>query len=347
MQTIPPSEMNSSPPQPPAQASGSGWLANLGWAALLILGMLLSLAVGFVKAISMYGARPTDPHGWGYVFGATLGPLILASLGVGIYYTLRKSRRTRRRVATSIVLWALVVAFLARPPSKAPRMPGSKEGLGQLMAQAYKEASGAVPPDQLSRDELVVIMREMYRNVIQFNQEYDKEAALLQTAEMGDLLEAPSFRDRNTIEETLRQLRAMASMEEKHASLEHVFAKTMARVQQQDWPEGFKREFLMGMRQPLEAVNQRRQTVFRAGLQWIHASSDLYEFAHQNLPGISVRGQDIIIRDSKTREAFNQKMNQAEELRQKFLAANEEFERQNKASIGEYGLTPADLGKTE
>lgn len=345
MSTSNPSEPNFPPSAtaPTRQTPAGKESISIALGLLLTLGLLGALVVSFVKAVAQYGGFPRGDRGWGYVTGATLGPFILACIVVGIYYAIRKARRTRRKVASYIVLWTLLFSFLPRQRSTAPKWPQSDQEMGQLMAQAYREAAGAIPPEHFSQDELVVTMREVFREVVRFRQQYDQEAAQFQTPEMKNLYAPTSFQNGKVIEETVRQLKNMASVEEKYSSMDRIFANVASRIGQK-WPEPTKRSFLEGMQGALRQGQQARLAVFRKEREWINASVDLYAFVLDNFPAFSVRKDNILVGDEKTRDLFNQKLTQAVELHRQVLQVQEDLQQKQKAQIGKYGLNPSDLG---
>jgi len=354
MGTILPPNMNPPSSTPHAEKPGIAMLRSLGWGILLTIGLLLALAVSFLNAVLQYGCLPTDEHGWARVQGGTLGPFILACVVVGIYYTIRKARRTRRKVAAFVVLWTLIFALwtlivtvVTPPRGISAKWPRTDKELGQLLARAYKEAAGIIPAEQHAKDEDAGMMRDAFRDVIQFTQQYQQEAAQFQTPEMANLFKAPSFRSRKTVEETIRQLQTMASVESKYSSLEPVLATFADRVEKRDWREGTKRGFLEGFRNAFQQQNQRRVAVYRVERAWIDASLDLYSFVLNNFSAFSVHRNTVVVSDHKTLATFRQKLSASTELHQKFLQASEEFDRQQKADVGKYGLTPSDLGNPQ
>ena len=205
-------------PTTPTMSSRFERAHPVAWPLLVGLGLLFALGLGFIRALVDLGGRPATAQAWGYFTGATFGPLILACLGVGIFYAVRKARRTQRGVISVIVGWTLLFSLLdfagtAGRIGRSPHFPRGKQEFGRMMSQAYKEASGAVPPDQYSKDELATTMRETFQDVIQFRQQYQEAVGQFDTPEMSHLYTASSFRDRRTIEETMRQLRNMGPLE--------------------------------------------------------------------------------------------------------------------------------------
>jgi hypothetical protein len=334
-------------PTTPTMSSRFERAHPVAWALLVGLGLLFALGLGFIRALVDLGGRPATAQAWGYFTGATFGPLILACLGVGIFYAVRKARRTQRGVISVIVGWTLLFSLLdfagtAGRIGRSPHFPRGKQEFGRMMSQAYKEASGAVPPDQYSKDELATTMRETFQDVIQFRQQYQEAVGQFDTPEMSHLYTASSIRDRRTIEETMRQLRNMASVEQQFSSLESVFDKTKARIQQTNWPEQTKRDFVRGMEGSL--ANQSRLAVCQTEQKWIDASLNLYTFALNHLSVISVRQNQVVIKDRATRETFNQMLNRAVDLRQGVLRSSKQYDQERATNAKKYGLSPSDLG---
>ena len=337
--SLPPAAASPAQERPPVKEP-----ITLASGLLLALGLLGALGVSFIKAVGQYGGFPHTENGWAYLTGITLAPLLLSCIVVGIYYTIRKERRTRLRVASYVVLWTAIIAFVSRQPATPPHFPDNEREMGQLTVRAFREASGAIPPEQYSRDELVVTMRAVFREAVLFRQQYEQEATQFNTAEMENLYTPASFQNKKVIEETVRQLKNMAVVEEKYSSLDSVIDHAASQVKQKDWSERTKSAFLEGMEGSLRKGQQGRLEVFRKEREWISASIELYTFVRDNYPAFSIRRNQIVVNDDKTLETFNQKLTRATQLRKEVVKAAEAFEQSQKAQIGKYGLTPSDFG---
>ena len=318
-------------------------MRTLPWTCLVILGLVFALTISFIKAVAAAGGRPTNAFEWGELMGATISPLILGLLIALTYYALRKGRRTRRRVVNAIVIWTLVLSFVPRD-STAPRWPSTDQETGTLMAQAYKEASGAIPPERYSKDDIAVAMREIFQDFIQFRQQYEQEMGQLDTAEMRNLYGLSSFENRMTIEETRRQLLNAANMDSNYSSLEPIFAKAESQISRKEWPENVKRNFLKGMQESLTEADANRAAEFRLEQSWIDASVDLYTYVLDNFPAFAVRDNRLVVKDENTLQAFNQKLEHAVQLHRQVLQSVAAFDGQQAEKLGKYGLTPAELG---
>lgn len=316
------------------------------WAALVGIELLLTLGLGLLSGLAGVGGGPVTAQNAGYIFGAMLAPFLMAGIGVGIYYAIRKTRRTWRREIPAVVGWALLLTLVALPGElqRSPRWPADKQEQARLTLQAYKEASGAVPPEQFSKGDVQAIMRDAFRDAIQFRLQYQKAIAQFQTSEMKNLYGASSFRDRRTIQETVRQLRDMATVEQQYSSLDPIFRNTQLRIQEKNWPEQSKRDFLQGMQNTLVQNSRSRLAVLDTEKKWIDASIDLYTFALSQLPAISVRQNQVTIRDAATRTTFNDKLHDAVALRRKVVEASKQYTREQAANASKAGLNPSDLG---
>jgi hypothetical protein len=316
------------------------------WTAVAVAGFLLALLMGLARAIAELGAWPATPEESGYLVGAIAGPLIMAGVGAGVYYAVRKSRRNKRRFISAWSGWALLLALVSigGTAGHSPRFPKDNQEIVRMANQAYKEASGAVPPDQYSKDELATAMRDMFRDLVQFNQQYRDATAQFHTPEMKGLYGASSFGSRQRIEETVRQLRNMAGVESQFASLDSVFAKSEARIQQEDWTEHSKKDFIQGMEQSLAQTKQSRLAVYQVEQKWLDASLDLYTFALNNRNTMSVRQNHVVIGNHETFEAFNERLDRAVELHKEVLESSRQYDRERASQVKKYGLSPADLG---
>jgi hypothetical protein len=312
-------------------------------ALLLVLGLLGALFVSFIKAIARNGGFPYSAEGWGYVTGTTLAPFITSCITVGIYYTIRKDRRTPRRVATYVVVWALLFAFASGRSGTTPKFPNSEQEMHQSMARAAREAAGLVPPEEYSRDDLTVTMRGVFREIIQFNQQYVQGVGQFHTPELQDLYSTASFREAKVIEETIRQLKNMAAFEEKYSSTDPWLAKIRAQIKQKNWPTETKTLFLDGFEEGMRQSAKAREENFRNERQWIEASIDLYSFALDNYSKFSIRKNRILVNNSETLAIFNQKLSRATQLHEQVLQAQARVEQEQKAMVEELGINPSDL----
>jgi len=341
-----PTQPNLPPPAPPPaqETPPAKESITLTSGLLLTLGLLGALILSFIKAVAQHGGFPLSDMAWGAVAASTLGPLILSSMVVYIYYTIRKERRTRLRVASDIIVWTAIIAIVWRQPATSPHFPDNEREVGQLTVRAFREASGAIPPEQYSRDELVVTMRVVFREAVLFRQQYEQESTHFNTAEMKNLYTPASFQNKKVTEETVRQLKNMAIVEEKYSSLDSVIAQAASQVKQKDWPERTKSAFLKGMEGSLRQAEKDRRAVYQKEREWIDASIELYTFVRDNYPAFSIRKNQILVNDGKTLYTFNQKLTRATKLRQEVVKAMQAFEQAQKAQIGKYGLTPSDFG---
>jgi tetratricopeptide (TPR) repeat protein len=133
---------------PPAPATPTAWSRFEGghpvaWAFLAGLGLVFAIGLGFIRGVAELGGKPTTAEEWGRLTGATFGPFIVASVGAGVYYAVRKTRRAPPRVDSAIVGWTLllsVVSFLGTL-GRLGRPPHWPRGATRAAAQrAFEEA---------------------------------------------------------------------------------------------------------------------------------------------------------------------------------------------------------------
>lgn len=320
----------------------------VAWAVVMGVGLLAALGLGYIRALADLGGGPRTDQGTGYLVGSVVGPLIMACIGVGIYYGARKNRRTSRQVISALVGWTMLLSALgfagaAGRLGHSPQFPRDEQEVGRMMGQAYKEASGAVPPEQYSKDEFVTQMRDMCRDIIQFRQQYREAMGQFHTPEMMNLYSASSFRNRRVVEETVRQLREFEKVEGQFLSLDSVFLKTEGRIQQTSWSEDAKRDFVRGMQDSLGQTDKSRLALYQTEKKWIDASVDLYTCALNNPSSISVRQDHVVISDQATLDTFDQKLNRAEGLHREFVRSSKQYRQRQANAAKTYGLSSSDL----
>jgi len=324
----------SSPAVPREEGIGK-WIASV-----LLLGA--GLMLGFAQAFLKYGLDPSNPQKVGALIGGTLGPLIFASLGVGLYYAFRKSRRTARRVFFYVAVWTFVLSLLGFVGAFS-RQRTAKDTAGQVL----REAVGKSAPQADTDPEFRRVIQEFVQDVTAHNQEYLRQAERFHTPEIELLYQPKSFSSRQLVQEILRQLRDMMAFEAQYASLEPLLARMRARIEAAGWPEEKKRNFLAGFSETSGRQEALRKSLYAKEKLWLEATIDLYEFVLANFHLISIQGEDIFVAGDEPTQVFNTKLSRATSLRGEFLRAQENFQHLQKTTLGEFGLAPEDFGHPE
>jgi hypothetical protein len=336
---VPPAAWTPRAPAAPAAGPGMHPLAGIAIVVTLLL-------VGYAVVFLPIPPQPNAATGYGYRAGQALMalflPLVIAYAVAG-----RRSARNPGRFATIFCTLALVLAGLnaAGNYAKQPR-----ETQDQRIARLVREASSEVPPLERGgiEGELDALMRDMFRRVAQQNRAYQKAVDGADLRRLGELYSARSFSSEYDISTTQAQLALALQLDtQQEDTLRQLLADVRSQAERKDWPARYKRELLTGIDAGFAEAFQRRAAQVEAEKAWAAAAQDLYQYALEHLDAISVRGDQILIADSAVRDAFNLRLERAQQLQKDFETKQERFDNSVKQDFQKKGLTPQELEKLQ
>lgn len=319
-----------------AKRMGAGILGGV----LVVLGLGISLG----SAIRTYGFYPDDPGKLGELTGSALAPLFLAMISVGVYYTARKQRRTRGRVAFYIAVWTFVIALLAVGTGRESGEQRLKHDIGQM----FKEARDPSLAAEKERGPFMDIAVEFFMMLAERNEQYTREAERFNTPELGRLYTTESFADGGSMRRTIKQLRELAEFEKGYASLEALWNRFDERVMAMDADTKSKEDFLRGFDESMPRSLVLRDRAFQRAFEWIRSAVELYEFAMEHSSGVNLQDGTVLFDSGDEIVAqFDQLLGASLERHKIFLSVFEEFNNAQTRTLEEYGLTSSDVGLPE
>jgi len=261
----------------------------------------------------------------------SLAALAAGAIVVTGYYKLRKPGWERQRLVVCVCLWTFGIGAFRHNPD-LPRAD-----FNRILA----EASGRAPTTRSDTSETKVL-RDFLRELISVRQQGMEVVAAAKTPELERLLTADSFSTRDSVEATLTQLHSFeqryAKLIEAPATVGQHFQQARARLSgsRYTW-------YLKNVETGFEKGVARTRPIQTLQQSLIHAQIDLYQFAGENLDGISVRGDRVIVADASLRDQFNARFTRAKQLATEFNAARKTFEATQKSELEKEGLSLSDF----
>jgi hypothetical protein len=111
--------------------------------------------------------------------------------------------------------------------------------------------------------------------------------------------------------------------------------------------KGFKKKFIKGFDEKYQETLAVRKPLFASEREWINSVRDLYVFVLQKQQYFRRSGDNIAIVQTDMRNQFNEKIDHANELHQKYQASKKLYDEKEKERLGKLGLSVHDLGSAE
>ncbi|HET9802559.1 MAG TPA: hypothetical protein VFP96_04940, partial [Candidatus Acidoferrum sp.] len=172
------------------------------------------------------------------------------------------------------------------------------------------------------------------------------EVNALDRSAITPLYGAKSFDGDPHISKAIEQLQAMDAVEEKYASMDPLIQKTKERVFASSLSDSEKRDFWSGFEGSFRKSLKPRDDVNTVERTWLKDSIVLYEFMKANEGSFRVKDNKVIFASTDLLNAYNEKLQKADDERKAFLAAKEKFRKFQEEGLGQIGLKPSDFGAT-
>lgn len=312
---------------------------------LSILCWLLIFVANYFIAIRWSGRFDSETQG--YMLGGCIAAFLFSCFVVWLYYRKKPAQPSSSKMAFLVSVWALVFTI--------PHFIGSKEdsaeyrdaAFAQRMAILMKEAAGELPPSPL-KEKWEGPLRDLYKDVIQLNREYQKESDELDNAELANLYSPSSYATAAKMTRILAELRATEAVDTKqNAALKPLLESLKNRIRALDISENEKEECLRGVDKGIMAESSDRERVYAKEKDWLDQSIDLYQFALDNKKSFTVHNNAVSSRIAGFLDSFQSKQARAISLKEDFVAAEGEFESKRKSKLEKMGLRPTDVGDKE
>jgi hypothetical protein len=317
----------SSPAIPVSTASP----AKSGWGVVGLVSAAVYLIVALVVFTAYWERREAD---WASAVGYEIGVAFFPALIVSLYYKTRKQSTSPARVMTILASWIIVTNLL----SIGVHQPNLTESDIAVIA---KEAAGIVPitnPNDAGR----TVLRDYFKEIITQNKDY---LSKVNSINYDGLYTPESYLDAGEANRIISQLEVALEIEQSQEdALDAIVERCRARINSLDWPEGYKRDFIKGF----DEAHQKRLT-FRRPLvasekEWLNSVRDLYIFVLDKQQYFRSAGDSVVIANTKIRDEFNEKIEHANELNQKYRASKKLYEQNDSEGLNKLGLSAHDFG---
>jgi hypothetical protein len=335
--------MRAAPPPPPPVAKQSflnlfpGWLLGV----FTIVGAMLVLAIGFYK--TKLAPHSSESEKSGYLFGAILGPVLIAWLIVWLATRKRNPPIPNTHKGAMGISIALFVSLLSLAGGLKTFRPPTQSETNERVARLAKEATGQAPKtaDEGKFDEII---RPFFADIKKFNDGYTAEVSALDQSAIAPLYGAKTFDGDYNISRAIEQLRATDAVEEKYASMEPLIQKTKERLLASSLSDAEKKDFWDGFEGAFRKSLKPRDDLNASERVWLTDSIVLYEFMKANKDSFHVKDNNVIFATTDLLNEYNEKLEKADGERKEFLAAQERFKKIQEEGLGKIGLKPSDFG---
>ena len=311
---------------PPTPTRKSGYI--LGCLAIS-LGLFIAYLRAWGWSYGMMGAE-----GWGSMLGFALLPALIAYAIAG-----RKSVRNFNRFG----VWFSGLSLLSLLVSGG-HLVSPKDHIANLM----KEAAGtkAVSIGGPESDQLIRNVMSMF---LDDRKAFDRDSSAF-APEMSKLYSVETFSSAAVMQKTIDAVRGMVVVDQEYShKIESLPDRVQAIVDQSNWSESNKRDFMHGIRESFgnQTVLQIRKQAVEVETQWQDATLALYEFTLANATKIRIDGKRVVLANHALVTEFRNHMDTAIKLRDQLVEMNAKIDAAQKTALEQAGLTKADLGLKE
>jgi len=248
----------------------------------------------------------------------------------------------------------VIVALLIATPFLISFVRGFVQGFNsrmentdQKVSRLMREAAGLQPvrTSIFGEDNIDTRMRDLFRNVIRLNKEYQAAAERLNTSETGKLNSPESFADPDSATEALKQLHAAYDLDlQQEQNIQQVLDNFRHQFDGPGFSASDRELFLNGFNKGLAQSAPKRQRAIANEKAWIEASDDVYGYARAHHGDFKLVSGQLSISSDAVLVEFNSKIHALNQRQQEFLQAKNEFDQMQKGLWQKIGVKPQDTG---
>lgn len=317
------------------------------WLGIAGIGVVVGLTV-FLAFNSPIPQLPNRDQEIGYRFGFFFWPVLIAMV-VAWLAAGRKRRRDPNLFATlfcsiAIGVGALTVVGNLRTTGSLP-FHGPETG-DQKMGRLMREAAGLQPVHKplFGESRLDTWTRDLFRDLIAANRQFQQEAHKLDTKDIAVLGTPASFADPDSATAGLMEIHARYKLnslqEQSIQNLLDNFKHHLSDVSSDD-----SRDYIKGMDKGLARVMPVRHKALAAEKAWLDSLDDIYSFARIQHSKIGFSTADhLIITDNQVREQFNARIRAMNSRHKEYLQAIRDFASMQNNTLQKLGLTGKETG---
>ena len=317
------------------------------WLGIVGMAVIVGLTVFFAFNAPI-PQLPNRDQEIGYRFGFFIWPVLIAMI-VAWLVAGRKRRRDPNLFA--ILFCSIAVGVGALTVVGDLRATGSlpfhgPETTDQKMGRLMREAAGLQPVHKplFGENKLDTWTRDLFRDLIVLNRQFQQEARKLDTKNIAVLGTPASFADPDSATAGLMEIHARHKLnslqEQSIQNLLDNFKHHLSDVSSDD-----SREHIEGMDEGLARVMPVRHKALAAEKAWLDSLDDIYSFARIQHSKIGLSTADhLIITDNQVREQFNTRIRAMNSTRREYVQATRDFASMQNNTLQKLGLTGKETG---
>jgi hypothetical protein len=320
---------------------------TMHWLGIVGIAVVVGLTV-FLAFISPIPQLPNHDEEIGYRFGFFVWPVLIAML-VAWLVAGRKRRRDPNLFA--ILFCSIAVGVAAFTVVGNLRTTGSlpfhgPETTEQKMSRLMREAAGLQPVHKhlFGESSLDTGIRDLFRNLITVNKQYQQEVQKLDTKDIAALGTPASFSDPDAATAGLQEVHARYKL---HSLQEQRIQELLDNFKQRfsDLSSKDRQDFINGMDEGFARVMPVRHKAIAAEKAWVDSLDDIYSFARIRQSKITLsRADQLIITDNQVREEFNARVRAMNSRRNEYVQASRDFASLQNNTLQKLGLTGKETG---
>jgi hypothetical protein len=275
----------------------------------------------------------------GFRFGRILIPLLIPFL---IAYPIAGRKKARNPNLFAGLFAGIGFGILLLSAVGSMRVETTDQKVVRLM----REASGLQPvrTSLFGENKDDTRLRELFKQTIAINKEYQAAADQLDTSATYKLTTPRSFADPEYAADALRQLHAAYDLD---ALQEQRMQQVLDNFKNSynDVPEGERAAVLEGFNEGLAKGMPARQRAVSAEKAWIDAIDEAYSFAQANHADISLSAEGrVAVANPELLEQFNVKIRALNTTRNEFMQAKSDFDHFQGESLQKFGISRDQTG---
>lgn len=317
------------------------------WLGIVAMTVVVGMTVFFAFNTPI-PQLPNRDQEIGYRFGFFIWPFLI---GMFIAWLVAGRKRRRDPNLFAILFCSIAVGIGALTLLGNLGATGSlpfhgPETTEQKMGRLMREAAGLQPVRKhlFGENRLDTGIRDLFRDLITVNKQYQQEVYKLDTKDIAVLGTPASISDSDSATAGLQEVHARyklhALQEQRIQELLDNFEKRFSGLSSKD-----RQDFIKGMDEGFARVMPVRHKALAAEEAWMDSLDELYSFARIHHSKIVLSTADhLIITDNKVREQFNARVRAMNSRHNEYLQASRDFASLQNTTLQKLGLTGKETG---
>jgi hypothetical protein len=257
------------------------------------------------------------------------------------------SGNARKIIIAVVVLLVLTPFLIVFVRGFVQGFTSHLESTDQKVSRLMREAAGLQPvrTSIFGENQMDTRMREFFRNIIQFNKDYQAAAAKLDVSQTAVLSTPESFADPSAAAEALKQLHAAYDLDaQQEQKMQQLLDDFRRQIDTTSFSASDRQTFLNAFNQGLAQNAPKRQRAIDTEKEWLEANDDIYSYAEIHHQEFTLVNGHLSVNNDAVLAEFNSKVRTLNQKRQAFIQAKDAFDRLQNATWQKVGVTPDQTG---